>query len=279
MKRLIILFAGIVLTAVLSLSVHIVLQEVLHIPYPEGRQTIAGWALFGNFLLSTLGVIWLYRMSKSSLEGLALPVRCLIFFVLLSMLYGDLIRAPFMVGIVSSDWGYAMIQAIPQLLTFLMLTILVVPLAPRLHGLGFQIAAALLISLVVHFIWTPWVTQEVDRVLAMLPLPNRAAFLQMHDWRVLLAAYVTYGEPVIACLVLAKLVWNGLAKSLTERICQFAVLILLVRGLLFGPLMYALGGHRSFLTAFLSVSQFSLEALVLAALTAVTWEVYRTVAE
>ena len=47
-----------------------------------------------------------------------------------------------------------------------------------------------------------------------------------YGWRVLIPAYITYAEPVIACMCIAFLVWERLSAKVGLRILQFLSLIL-----------------------------------------------------
>lgn len=271
-----ILLVGGVLTTVLSLSIHVVMLQVLHVPYPEGHQNAAILPLYGNYTLSILAALWLYRASHHNLTRFSFFFRWLILFVLLAMLEESLIRAPLMSGIVTSAWLYAMLQAIPELASSLMLAFLIVSVAPRLNHLGSQLVAALLISSALYFVWTPFVTQEISKVMSMVPQPNEADIIPIpYGWNVLIPAYLTYGEPVVACFILAGLSWRNLATNTITRICQFVLMILLVKkGLLLAPIIYAFYSDQPFVTGLLSIGQFSLEALALATFTAITWHLY-----
>ncbi|PWU08343.1 MAG: hypothetical protein C5B47_04770, partial [Verrucomicrobia bacterium] len=79
MNRLIVLLIGAVLTTVVSLSVHVILLEILHIPYPDGyMQLCPGWALYANFYLSVLAIIWFCQKSTDGLRRWSPLLRCLI---------------------------------------------------------------------------------------------------------------------------------------------------------------------------------------------------------
>jgi hypothetical protein len=90
---------------------------------------------------------------------------------------------------------------------------------------------------------------------------------------VLIPAYLTYAEPVIACMAVAYLVWEGLSRKPGKRMLQFCLLILSIRGMLLPTFLYSFYSKLRLPMAMLSESQFLFETLALAFLTALIWQV------
>jgi len=88
---------------------------------------------------------------------------------------------------------------------------------------------------------------------------------------VLVPAYLSYAEPVIAAVILAALVWDRLSASVPLCVLQFTMIVLLVRHVLFAPVIYALYAKVPAGTALASMGQFTLEGIALAALSGLTW--------
>jgi hypothetical protein len=88
---------------------------------------------------------------------------------------------------------------------------------------------------------------------------------------VLIPAYLTYVEPVIAALLIAALVWDNLSSRAPLRILQFTLLLLLIRHHLFALAIYPFYTKASTTTALLSMGQFTLETITLSLMTTLTW--------
>ena len=89
---------------------------------------------------------------------------------------------------------------------------------------------------------------------------------------VLVPAYLTFLEPVIACFAAAALAWGKLSRSRAVRYLQFTLLILAVKNQLLTPFIYVAFAKIPALSALASEGQFALEALALAMLTCVSWD-------
>jgi hypothetical protein len=113
---------------------------------------------------------------------------------------------------------------------------------------------------------------------AFAPVINHFSYLA-HDevygppygMHVLIPAYLTYVEPVIAALLIAALVWDNLSSRAPLRILQFTLLLLLIRHHLFALAIYPLYMKASTTTALLSMGQFTLETITLSLMTTLTW--------
>src|ERR1035438_4048979 len=88
-----------------------------------------------------------------------------------------------------------------------------------------------------------------------------------YGWQVLIPAYLTLAELVIACMLLAVWVWPGLSTKPGIRMLQFVALVLLMKGMLLPTFVYSFYSKTRLPLAMLSQSQFFFETLALAILT------------
>lgn len=88
----------------------------------------------------------------------------------------------------------------------------------------------------------------------------------------LIPAYLTLAELVIACMLLAVWVWPGLSTKPGIRMLQFVALVLLMKGMLLPTFVYSFYSKTRLPLAMLSQSQFFFETLALAILTALVWQ-------
>jgi hypothetical protein len=88
---------------------------------------------------------------------------------------------------------------------------------------------------------------------------------------VLIPAYATFVEPALACLFCAAFSWKHLPGGLWSKVLIFILLILALKKQLFAAFIYAFYAKLPFWAGLSSMGQFSLEALALGLLTALTW--------
>ena len=75
--------AGMLVTTVVSLSLHAVMLQGLHVPYPY-MYPKAGWAAYPRVFFSVLGAMYLYPRLDWRFARLSIPLRCLMLFLLLT---------------------------------------------------------------------------------------------------------------------------------------------------------------------------------------------------
>ncbi|MEO6521895.1 MAG: hypothetical protein ABIN91_09475 [Mucilaginibacter sp.] len=89
---------------------------------------------------------------------------------------------------------------------------------------------------------------------------------------VLIPAYISFIEPVLACMAMAMLILNQLAPFKWLRLLLFALLVVTVNYQLLMPLFYVALHKGPFISNLASEGQFALEAIVLAITTGFTWQ-------
>jgi hypothetical protein len=259
-------------TGVCALSVHSAMLQVLHVPFPDlsaitppYRYLIRAIAMFGLIVLG--------QFTFSNLRG-SFVKRWGMLFLVDAMLTETLFRGPFMDGYCTTAWVFSFVGSIPKDLTIALSSAIVTLAAPRLHFLWQSVIAAAIIAAFITYAGSPLIG------LAMQPIMTSISrFAPQSEWcalpygaDVLIPAYLSFVEPVVACLMAAALVWNRLSKARIIRFAQFAVLVLALKNQLVTPFVYAAIAKLPALTALTSEGQFALEAATLAILTGVTWE-------
>jgi hypothetical protein len=272
-----ILLIGAVLTAIAALSVHVVMLQVLNVPFPD--DSAAGKfpryiSLVGSFG-ATMAV---YLLARPDLRRFSLPVRCLITFALLITLRELMVRAIVMDGVVTTAWTFSLVTHLPRLAGLLIACAVIVPVADRLDRLWQWALAATVITAAYMFGVQPLVD------MAFAPLLNALSYLA-HDeiyqvpygWQVTVPAYITFAEPVAAALAIAWLTWDRLSARPGVRVLQFVTLIMFMKGSVAPTLLYSFYIKGSLPAAIVSESQFALETLTLALMTAATWVLSRRI--
>jgi len=266
------LLIGMSMTLVVSLSIHVVMLQILGIPFPE-FDGVSVWASFLNTMLAVLAVIIFYSLAQPRLAQISGPNRYIVVFLLYVMLK-ESFRGIIMNGVVTHGWGFDVVAALPGLAYAFVLTSLVVLTTPKLRGIWLKVAGAAAIAAVAMFAVRPLLCSAFAPALkAAAHLDHAEVYAFPYGWQVLVPAYLTYAEPVIACMLIAVLVWQRLSTNTLTRMLQFAALVLLIRGMLLPTFVYSFYSKAKLPIAMLSQSQFLLETLALAILTALTWQI------
>jgi hypothetical protein len=271
-----ILLIGAVLTAIAALSVHVVMLQILNVSFPDD-------AAAGKFpryisLAGSLGATMaVYLLAKPDLRRFSLPVRCLIVFALLIALRELVVRAIVMDGVVTTAWT-SLLTHLPRLVGLLIACAVIVPVADRLDRLWQWALAAIVITAAYMFGVQPLVDMAFGPVLnALSYLAHDEIYQVPYGWQVMIPAYLTFAEPVAAVLAIAWLTWDRLSARPGVRVLQFVLLIMFMKGSVAPTLLYSFYIKGSLGAAIVSESQFALETLTLALMTAATWALSRRV--
>ncbi|HFK5510771.1 TPA: hypothetical protein ACGZ9U_001687 [Elizabethkingia anophelis] len=111
---------GFIITILISLSIHIVMLQVIGVQYPDN----SGIPLIPRLLnkwLSVLALFVFYYLAKDKLSKKLIIMQTIIVFCLYAMVKEVLIRANLMDGVVTTSWIFPFIKAVPQLLGYLIL--------------------------------------------------------------------------------------------------------------------------------------------------------------
>jgi len=262
------LILGLAIAGILALSVHVIMLQVLHIPFPQDDPPY--WARLLNIAGMAVAVLIFLDLAAPALERRSFVARWLILAALLAMLR-ETVRGAVMAGVVTTAWTFSLAQMLVPILMWLAIALLCTAAAPWLRALwskalgGLVIAAAAL-----------WLSPAIGAALspmfeALGPLAHPDVYELPYPWQVLVPAYLTYAEPVIACALIARLVWERLPAPPVQRLALFVALVLFMDTMVFRTFLFSFFSDGAVGVAMLSESQFMFEVLVLAALTGLTW--------
>jgi len=261
---------GMILTGFLALSVHVLMLNVLNVPYPDKFPRFGPHA-FVNSVLITLGLVYLHDLWFRG-KTKTWPIRFVILFITYTMLRELLFRLPIMESVCTTAWAFSVLDTSWRLVNAFILCALVVLCSTTLTTLPRKIFASLILAAIISFITEPMVELFSDKMLDHFSyLSHAVVYTAPYGWNVEIPAYLTFIEPVIACFVIVYNVWNNLSSRPWIRSLQFIVLIMAIRGVLLSPFINVFYADLPPLTAIASMGQFSLEGLTLAALTVGTF--------
>jgi hypothetical protein len=261
---------GLLLTAILSLSIHAVMLQRFNVPFPD-TTVIAKPYMFILRVFSALGLLYFWELACQKVSRSYVKQWILLFFID-AMLTESLFRGPFMDGYCTNAIVFMWVSNVPKLLSIAVVCGLVVFMTPKLHNAWQKLAAAIVITAIYIYAATPLFGAAWGPVMSLI-----ARLAPTGEWcklpygpDVLIPAYISYAEPVIACSVMALLVWHQLPKTKWIQYLLFTLIVLAIKNQLLSPFFYALLGKHTFFSNLLSESQFALEAIALAILTGVT---------
>ncbi|MEO7048478.1 MAG: hypothetical protein ABI091_24475, partial [Ferruginibacter sp.] len=263
---------GIFLSTVLSLSVHAVMLQEMNVPFPD-LSVITTTYKFIIRIFSVFGLLFFWELADKKLDGSFVKKFAILFFID-AMLTESLFRGPFMDGYCTNSIGFMLISNIPKLLTIAITCGLVVFTAPRLNNVLYKFLAAIVIAALFMFAVSPLVGA------AWKPVADKIAYLApTSEWcklpygpDVLIPAYISFMEPVLACLVMAILILNQLSKIHWLKFLLFALIVVAVKYQLLMPVFYVILHKGTFITNLASEGQFALETIALAITTGFTWQ-------
>ena len=266
--------AGMVLTCLLSLSVHVMMLQIFKVPYPSGYPS-NGWPAFVSLALSVLGVMWFDELILQD-DHASRPIRKYLQILILVAMLRESLRLPIMDGFATTAWRYSFVSDAPRVLMACLVCCAVAAM-PRLSRWWVKLFAALFVATVLQLIVQPFIHRSFAHVLASIAyLSHDEVYTVPYGWQIELPAYVTFMEPVIACFVMVSLVWGQLTGSLLRRTSRFILLVMLVANALLRPFIYVFYSQLSLGLSLLSMGQFFLETFALALLTTLNWRWCRT---
>jgi len=266
-----ILIAGAIVTMVFSLSVHAVMLQGLHVPYPYNFPH-TGWARLPDGILSVLGAIYLSTHLPQSIRKRSFGLRCTLLFLLLATIHEVFFRGPFMEFVNLSNFTlYPFIDNLPNLIPLAVVAIGVESLTSHDRSFRANLVAAVLLAAVTGLLVKPFANYAFASVIRFTEAQEgHQRYGLPYDWHILLPAYLTFFEPVIAALLIGCAIRHNLPPKPITRFGITAALILALKGPVFAPLVNIHYANTGALTAVLSYAQFSFETMALGILTAAT---------
>lgn len=262
---------ALVVTAFCALSVHVIMLQWLDVPYPIDHAPL--WAKWLNIVSVVAGVLAFLRFSRPSLG----PLRRLNRFVIVAALYAachETLRFYIMNSVVTTSWAFPAIQLIQPLLQAVVISFLCAVAIRWARSLAHYIVISLIVGGIILL-----ANMLIDAALAPLfahfsYLSHADVFQEPYPLEVLVPAYVSFLEPVIAAAIMAKLTWAELPSGRVCRILTFAILMLAIRGIAVRPFLYCFFMAGPPLSGMVSQSQFFLEYLVVGLAVGTAWEAF-----
>lgn len=269
-KPIVKLVPGLLLAGAAALSLHILLQQIVGLPYPD----IGGVPIWARLLrpAEACGAVvafwWLAQRSLALLH----PVLRVLTVGLVYAMAKETLRTSIMSGVVTDAFTFYLLQLIPALVTCLVIAALagLSLWLPRRWWL--LVPAGILLALIQTYAVAPVIAATLGTWVNILPASGNVAAYEVHNGpHVLVPAYLTYLEPVIGACALWALTWQSCGASLAPRLAVFGVLWLFLTGHVVPPAVWSFFGERPWHQAFASMAQFTLEHLVLALGVALAW--------
>jgi hypothetical protein len=266
-----ILIVGAIVTMVLALSVHAVMLQGLHVPYPYNFPH-TGWARLPDGILSVFGAIYLSSHLPQSIRKRSFALRCALVFLLLATIHETFFRDPFMEFINLSNFTlYPFLDNIPKLIPLAVIAIGVESWTRREHSFKANLLAATLLAAIAGLLVKPFANYAFTGVIHFTEAQEgHQRYGLPYDWHILLPAYLTFFEPVIAAVVIGLAIRHKLPPTPLARFGITSALILALKGPVFAPLINIHYANTAALTAVLSYAQFTFETMALGILTATT---------
>lgn len=262
---------GLLVTTVTALSVHALMLDRLHIPYPY-HYPHEGWPVRPDAFVSILAALYLLPLLDERFQDLSLGRRCIMFFLLLATVKESLFRAAFMSIVNSTSVIYPVVQALPKLFNLAVTAVLVVVSAKYTRRQWAKWLGAFAISCFLFFIGQPLIELVFTPLLSHIAwMSGPSLYDPPYDYHILIPAYLSFLEPVFASFFMTGLVWKRLPPASALRVAIVTFLVLGLKGPVLKPLINVHFAGTDATTAMLSMGQFTFESIALGMLTALTW--------
>ncbi|RRA47680.1 hypothetical protein [Acidipila sp. EB88] len=256
------------LIAPTSLFVHDYMLETMKVPYPR-YVGLPEWVKFINEVVRLFALTVVCRLSLPRLRSFSKVTAVIGSGLILMMLY-ETLRVWVIEGAITNSLVFSAYSRAPQAICLFLGGAAVAWTV--LSGLKSKNAAGLIVmvaALLTFVIFPP-----LDHLFASLK--NGMPFVKdlysdPYPFKINVIIYISFVEPTIAAFAAAWLCWPALRGTLLRRALTFATLLLLVRGRFVQLLLQSFWVRLPHITAMYAVSQFFLETLVLAVLTALAW--------
>jgi hypothetical protein len=257
---------AIILASVLSISVHVVMLQVLNVPYPPKIESIPV-ANYISIFCKVLGIFLVFLFSNNRFKNMGFYKVVFIFSLLILAINEDLIRVLLMNILVSKAILYTIIGVLPIYIETVLICASITIFfryksnANVLWSVGFII----ILSTLFYFIF-PVLQELSNNMLTQVSNPDQSKAIQPpYGLNILIPAYLTYLSPVIASFIVYYFMQSKLRQYNTLLHTSLFVIIMIL----------SIGFASGFINAFIaplfwhylySFSQFFLEKILLAIL-------------
>lgn len=262
---------AIVLTLVLALGVHVVMTEVLGIPFPSAPIDAPIAQYISRGALHVLGIVYLNFLIKPALSGRSWLTRWVVVYAIASSL-AETLRATLMQGYCTNAVAFSVISELPSYVAEFILVGAVIIFDRFMQNPVRSLVGAALLGAISYFLINPEMLRLSEYLSSILSsMQNEEWCKEPYGWDVKLPAFVTFIEPAFGAFAAVFLSWDRLPKKTVTKVIAFTVMILMIkRNLLIAPI-YMMWSGTPPLTGLVSAGQFSLEFIALGLLTSCSW--------
>ena len=259
------LFAFLCGITVLSLSIHVVMLQGLHVPYPNYRGVGSSLGLAIPFT-HALGLIMLYQLAKRSVDCNFL--YCVFGVTLLDSMITEKLRIPIMDAVVTGSIAFQSLVILSNLVECVCLALLIVLLTPYLKNGFLSLMGATAIAAVLTFLIDPQL-QNVMAHFAWLGKPD--THQGPYGPGILSVSYILFVGTAAAAVAIIWLIGSHLSKRPGLNFIQFLLVLFFIRGTFVSQFVFPWKMNIGLLAGSLSTSQFFLQDLVMAFLSWLLW--------
>lgn len=257
---LVLLAIGAPICVILSLSVHVVMLQVLHIPYPAMTTNPGRIAMLYPFS-QMLGAVLLTGMLTANRPRWTGARVWIVVGTIFSALNG-IVRGALMEGVTTTGYIAPAASLAEQLAINFALAGAVVALTRQMRRPALQAIAAVALTALLIFALQPLIHAIFAPLLDWAFAYARPEVYRMpYGPNVLVPSYVSFLETVGACLAVAFL--TGRHEQPLRGLARHAEIILLVRGSLLAMFVFGPLSGSTAAAGLLSMSQFFVQDVVL----------------
>ena len=258
------LMAVIAATVIVSLSIHVVMLQVLWVPYPDASG-VGRWGLLYP-LAQSLGLVALAATTLSWLRRFHPIVQGLIVGFLFATMNG-IFRNALMAGFATTDFRGSVGGFVHQAAFDLMLGMIATAMVARVRNTGLRIVGAIMLAALGTFLLRPALASLLEPLMAWSSKHTHAdVYTVPYGANILVPSYLLFAETVIACVVARYVIALRPVSWDRNGIIRYVGMVLLVRGtwvmmFVWGPMI-----------GMASVGQFFLQDLVMALMIQLAWQ-------
>ncbi|MBA2933515.1 hypothetical protein HZF05_05335 [Sphingomonas sp. CGMCC 1.13654] len=258
-------WVGTVLIAIVSLSIHVVMLQLLGIAHPD-FSSVGIWGLL-VVVGQTFALIVVYDLARPILDDWRLPAR-IAFLAAIDIVATDQLRLAVMAGVTTASFAFPLITFLAGAAGTLVVAILIALTAPYLRAPVAKAGVAVAITAISAFVVQP-VSNVLVAPFATLARPE--IYTEPYGPGVLSISYSFFAATVAAIVLIVAIAAPRLSVRPAANLLQVAALLLLLRGTLVAQLLFPWLIHGGVAHAAIGISQFFLEDLAMAMLAWGLW--------
>jgi hypothetical protein len=271
-KQYLKLTLALVLTAFISVSIHIVILQFFQAPplqaYPLVYQYIGYIIRFGT----VIATMFIYFCSKEYWLNFSLTLRVILFAMLILALTENLLRNSIMQIIIGIPWLYQLIKATTTYTSYLFLSLIICTCMQAISKqknyifIKYVMLAVITTGLFYHA--NNFLHYGMHNLLLYVTQPQQPLSTLPYNMHILISAYITYLEPTLAAFIVFFLIKNKLQSysTLMQGLILSAIIITIHAG--FASLFEIIFSQGNIVYRLFYYGQFIWEYLSLGVLTA-----------